>query len=403
MAGRDDESPEFLAIAQILRSKRRAAQLLKGLQGQDFATKVKAAREFKKEFQNRLEQKRTEAGVLTQDQEEQRELLYVLRTMALSSFPHSPYHQKRLERMNRIGPTAWVRTVQTARAFEEGVELPFGVNARRVFMLLCTLAVEKQSSFITLDAASSFMNRMGWTVSKKGNKMNPNQKRYSTLDGILESFQKLTLDIEYKGVFSKRGKTADSFQIIKRFHLPDRSTDGQTGLLSLDEEEDDETIGPPGTFWIRMDKDFYEELTGSPERGISGNAFPFRADYLMNFSSSQEMDIALFLAARCAAAESISRPIDLHDIWSQLGIDPSNYSVFKKTFMSTLDRVRQIWDGCQARVPDGTHSLIIEPVPPGKEMVQRTLADTLLADFLTRETPEGRAKAYIEMQKEDGK
>jgi hypothetical protein len=400
LVGKQDETPEFLAVAQILRSKRRAAALLKGLRGQDFGVILKAAKEYKKEVQSKRDQLRSEATLLDpRDQEEQRENLYVMRTLALSSFPHSPCHVAQTKRSVRLGATSWVDMTQTARAFDDGIELPFGKNARRVFMLICTLAVKKGSPLITLDTAVDFMRQMKWQLaSADGKYKGISQNRYDSLSSILESFQKMTLDLEYKGAISKRGRVADSFQIIKRFHLPKKGEDGQAGLFQLDKDNEDEHIGPPGTFWFRMDKDFYEELTGTPERGIQGNAFPFKADYIDHFNTSKEIDVALFLAARCAAAETTSRPIDLHDIWDQLAIDPSNYSMFKKVFVNTLERVRNIWDGCRAYVPEGSHSLIIEPVPPGKEMVERALADTILSDFLSRETPEERGKQYLQMR-----
>jgi len=390
------ETPEFLAIAQILRSKRNAAKLMKAYRGQPFDVLVKAAKEFKKDLQAKKAAARVEMPVSEGEAQKQKELLYVLRTMALSGLPHSTYKKKDLIREIRYGPTQFVQMKFTARDFDEGVLLPSGLNARRVFIMLCTLAVENKSPLITLDSAVKFMQRMGWKMSDKGSTM---QGYYwKSLRSILEGLQQMTVDMKYHGIFNKRGKAADSYSIIRRYHLPSASEErtrdqGEQTLYGIEEAHEDPDLGPPGVFWVRMDPLFYADLVGDPGAGITGQAFPFTDKYLNNFKTSKAIDIALFLAARCSAADSKST-IDLHKIWDQLGIDPTNYSMFKNTFKTTLEEVKTIWPGCVAQVDSKADTFIVEPVPQGLEMVPRSLADKLLEEFLSV-SPSQRAQQFI--------
>ena len=403
MVSKPAETPEFLAIAQILRSKKNAGKLIKALKGSDFPTLVAAAKTYKKDLREKAALVRLASTDSAEDTQERKEILYVLRTMALAGLPHSPYKKSELLREIRLGPTQWVRMKLTARDFGDGVMLPFGLNARRVFIMLCTIAVETQSPIITLDSTMEFMRRMGWKLNDAQGNLAGHQYRSMRL--ILEGFQKMTMDLDYHGVFSRRGKTADSFSIIRRYHLPSmdeskESVAGKRPLFGVEDTNEDPELGPPGLFWVRLDQLFFEELVGVPGKGRSGTAFPFTSSYLLKFTSSKEIDAALFLAARCSAAETRST-IDLHAVWNQLGIDPTNYSMFKQTFTKTLAKVKENWDGCLAYIPEGTQTLVIEPVPEGKEMVPRTLADSMLDDFISRSTPESRARDYIAMAEEE--
>lgn len=403
MVPTNEETPEFLAIAQILRSKRNAAKLIKAYKGQPFDILVKAAREYKKELQVRKLAARVATPESEDDLRRRKEWLFVLRTMALSGLPHSKHKSSFMEREVRYGPTQWVKMRLTAREFDKGIDLPYGLNARRVIIMLCTIAVETQSPFITLDSAIDFMQRMGWKLHDTGK--NIQGYYYRSLRSILEGLQMMTVDMEYHGIFNRKGKTRDSYSIIRRYHLPSVNADhahqeGEQPLYGVEEIEEDPELGPPGLFWVRLDPLFFEDLVGNPANGVGGQAFPFTHAYLSNFRSSKEIDIALFLAARCSAADSRS-VMDLHALWDQLGIDQSNYSMFKKLFKETLAEVKRVWDGCIAEVDSEKDRFIVEPVPPGKEMVPRALADSLMADFLSV-SPATRAKQYIEMAQDGG-
>lgn len=383
-----EETPEFLGVFSVLRSKKKTAHFMKGMRGLPFGELIKAAKGLKKDADEKKALRRLQTFNL-EDRSQQSELLFILRTMALVGLPHRSTELHQIRRSHRTSASSWVDVTLTIREYDKGYRIPFGLNARRIFILLCTLAVKSGSPRIDLSSVSEFMRKLGWKPSAKGQM---GGALFERLAETLESFQKLSFDFDYHGVFRPGQKGAETFSIIRGFNMPTRQDahaveSGSTplGLESLGQD--------PGRFWVQLDPIFFRELCGDGEH--RGSAFPFTQEYLRHFTKSTEIDMALMVAARVSAAQSRSM-IPLHDIWQQSGINPDNYGNFKKAFINTLNIIKtQAWEGCNAEVVG--HHLIVDKVEEGKELVPRQFIDQLMDDFLGLTTPEAKAAATLRM------
>jgi hypothetical protein len=137
-----------------------------------------------------------------------------------------------------------------------------------------------------------------------------------------------------------------------------------------------------------VDPLFFRELCGDPQTGYPGSAFPLPLEFVQHFGKSTQLDTAQFLVARVSGAQSESR-IDLHSIHEQLSYHPDNYSKFKGEFINTMEEVKKVWKGCNARV-DG-HKLIVGPVLDGNYLVDPTKFATLPEDMFGLTAPQAPA------------
>ena len=373
----DFDERDHLAIAQILRSKKRAATFLKVMKGIPFEKVVQAAREAAKEAKEKKKQAYLE--LLPQEVgSEEKELLFILRNLALMGLPHKQTNERRVQRMIRTSPSSWITITLNARGHEDGINLPFGINARRVLTMLCTLAVKTKNPVITLDSAADFMRKIGWKTDSRGS-MGGN--KYDTIAQVMEQIQKCTIDVELHGVMGTRRKQAESLAIIRKFDLPSRTDEKMmdTGAVALPLDP-----GIPRNFKVLIDPLFFRELVGDPSTGYKGSAFPLPLEFVRQFTKSTELDTAQFLVARISAAQSSSK-IDLHAIHEQLAFHPDNYSKFKSEFTETLRKVQALWEGCNAQV-DG-HRLLVGPVLNGKYLVDPTKFENLPEDLFGLNTP----------------
>ena len=379
------EERDLLAIAQILRSKKRAASLLKIMRGLPIEKVVEAAKEMAKELKEKRQQ--SYAATLPEASAEQKELLFILRNLALMGLPHKPTDEPRIQRLIRTSPSSWITITLSARSHAEGVLLPFGINARRVLTMLCTLAVKTKNPVITLDSAAEFMRRIGWKPDGRGG-MGGN--RYDMIAQTLEQLQKCSIDVELHGMANGRRKQADSLAIIRKYDLPS-STDEK--LINQGAEPLPLDPGIVRSFKVLIDPLFFRELVGDPTTGYKGSAFPLPLDFVKQFRRSTELDVAQFLVARVSAAQSPSK-IDLHSIHEQLAFHPDNYSKFKKEFTDTVAKVKELWEGCNANVEG--HKLVVGPVLNGKFLVDPTKFDNLPEDLFGLNTPTLASRSYEE-------
>ncbi len=373
----DFEERDLLAIAQILRSKKRAANFLKVMKGIPFEKVVEAARQTAKELREKKKKDYIEL-LPPEANSEQKELLFILRNLALMGLPHKPTDERRIQRVIRTSPSSWITITLNARAHEEGVKIPFGINARRILTMLCTLAVKTKNPVITLDSAAEFMRKIGWKTDSRGSM---GGSKYDAIAQVMEQIQKCTIDVELHGVLGSRRKQAESLQIIRKFDLPSK-----TDEKMLDQGAEPLALDPgiPRNFKVLIDPMFFRELVGDPMTGYKGSAFPLPLEFIRQFSKSTELDCAQFLVARISAAQSESK-IDLHSIHEQLAFHPDNYSKFKAEFTTALQKVEALWDGCNARVEG--HRLIVGPVLNGKYLVDPTKFENLPEDLFGLNTP----------------
>jgi hypothetical protein len=374
-----EDERDLLALTQVLGSKKRAREVMKITQGQPFSAKQEVARELAKELKAKKRLRMIESQPPQEVSRENQELLFILRNLALMGMPHKPTTERKITRMIRRGPSQWISISLTARSHDEGVGIPFGINARRILTMICTIAVKTKSPVITLETAAEFMKKMGWKADASG-KIGGN--KYERMAEALEQIQKCSIDVEVHGILGAYRRQAESLSIIRRYDLPSRTDEklldqGGEPLLDLDP-------GISKQFKVQIDPLFFRELVGDPESGYRGSAFPLPERFVAEFSKSTELDCAQFLAARCSAAQSTSR-INLHDIHEQLAFHPSNFSKFKKEFITALERVKQLWEGCNAQVEG--HKLIIGPVLDGKYLVDPTRFEALPEDLFGLGTP----------------
>ena len=381
----DFDERDHLAISQILRSKKRATQFLKMNRGVAFDKLVAAAREYAKELKAGRREALTAKSMSPQQVSERKELLFILRNLALMGLPHKPTKEPSIHRKIRTSASTWVTITLTARGASEKIPegeriyLPFGINARRALTMLCTIAVKTRSPIITLDSAAEFMTKLGWKPDSRGSH---GGNKYDILARVLEEIQQCSLDVKIQGFMGDKRSQAESISIIRAYDLP-----SLTDEKLLDQGAQPLPLDPAGVkhnFKVLIDPLFFRELCGDPATGYKGSAFPLPLEFVRHFGKSTELDTAQFIVARVSGAETESR-IDLHSIHEQLAFHPGNYSKFKSEFTETIASVCKVWDGCNARV-DG-HKLVVGPVLNGKYLVDPTKFAALPEDMFGLNNP----------------
>jgi hypothetical protein len=365
-----------LAVTSILRSKKRALQFLKVSRGVPEDKLLDMAREYRRELKAH-KAKEAELAKLEDDPDERREILFILRNLMLMGLPHKPVHEEEIKRTIRTSATSRMIVTLKATGIKDGIILPYGILARRVLAILCTLVVQNKNNpskeVITLDSAAEFMRRVGWRTDSKGGL---GGKDYAGLARVLEQLESMRIEVKYEGFFKGR-RQAENLSIVRKYDLPSIAEDRalEHGEQPLEDLEPQVTTR---VFRVQMDPLFVRELVGDESTGYRGSAFPLPLQFITAFSRSTEIDVAQFLAARVSAAKSLSR-IDIHDLQQQLGFHLGNYSRFKDEFRQTTAKVKELWSGCNAEI-DGDF-LVVGPVLNGNYLVDPTKFEVLPDDL----------------------
>ena len=218
------------------------------------------------------------------DQAEQVEAIRTARALALAGLPKRPSRSRDLSRILRVGSTLWLKATYSA---QEGHDLPFGED-RFVLAGIQHLALDQNSPIVLFDRVGSLLKTFG--LSEDGRTVSRLRQRFDRLAGLSVRllFGRSKEELEERA-------HAEQIFIIRKYSLPTRKD-----LQS--EQAGQRTLPGSHPFGVVLSSDFWNHLAESRNRLL------VPLDLLKLYVDKPTgWDYLCFLAARCGAAQTVSK------------------------------------------------------------------------------------------------